>query len=818
MWRWVSPAVSVLLFVAAVWVLHRELREVRYADISAALRALPPSRALLALLFTAANYALLTGFDLLAFAYVGRRVAAWKVALASFTGYAISNSVGFPLLSGTSVRYRFYSRWGLTAGEISRVVVFYFGTFWLGLLLLGGWSLAFDPHPGLQRLSGGAPIRVLGIVLLLLAAGYALAALLRRAPLRVWRWEVPFPPPRLVGWQFLLSTLDWVLAASIFFVLLPPGRLTFPEFLGAFLAAQVLGLLSHVPGGLGVFDGAMLLLLRPYLPAETVLSSLVLFRIAYYLLPLVAALALLVADEVRQRRRHLARWGGFFGALTRQLVPKVLAVFVFLAGALLLFSGATPDAAGRVSRLHQVVPPAVTEASHFLGSVVGVGLLVVSHGVARRLDAAFYLAAVGLAVGIAASLLKGGAYEEAILLSLVLAALVPARVEFDRRAAFGEARFSPVWLAAVLAVVGASIWLGLFAFRHVEYSGELWWRFAADQDAPRFLRASVGATTALLAFGLFLLLRPAPPAVRRPSDEEMEAVDRIVARQPSTIPYLVYLRDKMVLLSEARDAFLMYAVQGRSWVAMGGVVGPPERAPELVRAFLARCDDYGGDPVFYQVPADRLHLYADFGLTFARLGEEAFVPLRELSLEGAAGKPFRLVLDRFAKSGAAFRVVPPEEVPALIPALREVSDAWLAHRGAAEKGFSLAFFTPEVLARFPAAVVEEGGRITAFASVWPGPGGVELSVGLVRYREEAQKNVMEALLLHLMLWGKERGFARFNLGMAPLSGLEVSAMAPAREPRYLAYPGGLALPRILADVSALIAGGYRKVLRRRAER
>lgn len=844
-WRWVSPALGVLLFAAAVWVLHRELREVRYREVTAALAALPPHRFVWALLFTAANYAILTGFDLLAFTYVGKRVSRVKVALASFTGYAISNSVGFALLSGTSVRYRFYSRWGLTAAEISRVVVFYFGTFWLGLLVLGGGSLAFDPHPELRATLGPWTVRAAGALLLVLAVGYAAAAAVRSAPLRFWKVEVPLPPLRLVGWQFLLSTLDWALAAAVLFALLPPTRLTFAEFLSAFLAAQILGLLSHVPGGLGVFEGTMLLLLKPYLPGESILSVLVLYRVVYYLVPLAGALAILVGDEVRQRRHHLARWGGAFGSLTRQLVPKVLAMFVFLSGAILLFSGATPAARGRIAALREVLPLALTEASHFVGSVVGVGLLIVSHGVMRRLDLAYYLAVLGLGVGIAASLLKGGDYEEAIFLAAVLAALVPGRAEFDRKAAFWEARFSPGWLAAVLAVVGASIWLALFAFRHVEYTGDLWWRFAVDQGAPRSLRASVGATMAVLAFGVLRLLRPAAPAVHPPSAEELEAVHAVVRRQPSTTPFLVYLRDKMVLLNEARDAFLMYGVQGKTWAVMGDVVGPPERAPELVRSFLALCDDHGGEPVFYQVSGERMHLYADFGFTFLKIGEEAHVPLEGFSLDGAARKPFRLVLNRFAKAGLVFRIAPAEEVPALLPALRAVSDDWLAHKGVAEKGFSLGFFDAEYLARFPVAVAEEAGRVVAFASLWPGAGKAELSVDLMRYRADAPKNVMEAVLLQLMLWGKEEGYRRFNLGMAPFSGMELSAMAPgwARflhlvyeqgeafynfqgvrgykekfhpvwEPRYVAYPPGMNRLRILADVAALAAGGYRKMLRR----
>jgi phosphatidylglycerol lysyltransferase len=174
--------------------------------------------------------------------------------------------------------------------------------------------------------------------------------------------------------------------------------------------------------------------------------------------------------------------------------------------------------------------------------------------------------------------------------------------------------------------------------------------------------------------------------------------------------------------------------------------------------------------------------------------------------------------------------------------LQAVSDDWLAQHAAAEKGFSLGFFAPDYVARFPLAVVERAGRIVAFANVWPGAQHLELSVDLMRYDRHAPKDVMDALFVHTMLWARAQGYQRFALGMAPLSGVEGSSVAPlwnrlasflykhgeavynfqglrafkekfdpVWEPRYLAYPGGLRLPYVLADVSALIAGGYRKI-------
>jgi phosphatidylglycerol lysyltransferase len=552
----------------------------------------------------------------------------------------------------------------------------------------------------------------------------------------------------------------------------------------------------------------------------------------------------MVADEIRQRRDQVARVSATLGQLVEQLTPRVLSILTFFGGVLLLASGATPALPGRLTILDRIVPLAVIEVSHFAGSVVGAALLVLSQGLARRLDAAYFLAITGVAIGIAASLLKGADYEEAAPLTFLLIVLWRARPAFDRRAAFFETRFSMGWILAIAGAVGASIWLGLFAFKHVEYSRELWWQFEVQAEASRFLRASVGAATALLLFAIARLIGPAPHELIEPDAADLEAAGTAIAHPRSTTANLVYLRDKAVLFDEDRKGFVMYGVQGRTWVALGDPIGPPDRVGRLIRLFLERCDDFGGVPVFYEVSKDYLHHYADFGLTFVKLGEEGRVDLTAFTLEGGPASRYRQVIRRLEKDGGTFRIIPPSEVPAVIDQLREVSNDWLKEKGAAEKGFSLGFFDAEYLSRFPVAVIERCGRIKAFANLWLDLDKTDMSLDLMRYHHEAPRDVMEALFVHVMQWGKEQGYRCFVLGMAPLSGFETSPVAsmwhrlgsflyqhgesfynfqglraykekfnPEWEPRYLAYPGGLRLPRILADVSVLIAGGYRNIFR-----
>lgn len=842
--RRVAPAViSLALFFAALTVLRNELRQVTWFELLRDIVSMPRPRLAGAVALTVLNYAALTGYDLLAFVYIRKPLARARVALASFVAYAVANNVGFSMLSGASVRYRFYTRWGVTTEELSRIVLFYATTFWVGLLFVGGISLATSQLPDDLQIPGRPFVVAAGLLCAVVVVGYLVATWIRTEPLRLFGLVIPLPPPRLAIAQFVVSACDWILAGAVLYVLLPAGGPPLITVLGAFLIAQLLGLASHVPGGMGVFEGLMLLLLKPYFTSGALLPSLVVYRAVYYLLPLSVAVVMLVADELSQRRAQAARIGAAFDWVTEQLTPHVLAVFTFFAGVVLLFSGATPAAEGRLAFLDRLLPLGIIEASHFIGSVAGAALLLLSQALSRRLDGAWVLTVGAIVAGIAASLLKGADYEEAIILCAVLIVLWRARPAFDRRAAILDTRYSAGWVVAIAGAVGASIWLGLFAFKHVAYSNELWWQFELHGEASRFLRASVGAAVAVMLFAMSRLASPARHEAEPPSETDLGTAGRIIAAQSTASAYLVYLRDKALLFDEQRRGFVMYAVEGRTWAALGDPVGPTDIHPTLIRLFLERCDDYAATPVFYEIRKQSLHQYADFGLAFVKLGEEAVVNLAAFSLEGSRGKPFRHALRHLENHGATCRMICAERVASIIDDLRAVSDDWLEHKAGGEKGFSLGFFRPDYIARFPVAIVERAGHVVAFASVWPGPGKMELSVDLMRFHHEAPNGVMEALLVYVMRWGQEQGYRSFSLGIAPLSGFERSPVAPlwtrlgaflyshgetfynfqglraykdkfhpTWESRYLAYPGGLMLARTLADVAAIIAGGYRRIL------
>jgi phosphatidylglycerol lysyltransferase len=651
------------------------------------------------------------------------------------------------------------------------------------------------------------------------------------------------PGPALAMAQVGTSAVDWALAGAVLYALLPyaPG-LSFALFLGVFLMAQAIGILSYVPGGIGVFDTVIILLLRPYVAPADVLSALVAYRGIYYFLPFAAAAATLGAYELRHRQGRIWRIATATHGSMSALAPDLLSAATFVAGVILLVSGATPAIQSRLGWLDTILPLGLIEVSHFIGSLAGVGLLFLAIGLRRRLDAAYHLAVLALAVGVGASLLKGADWEEACILTVVLAVLVPSRRHFYRRASLTSEPWSLGWGLAIATVLGGTLWLGFFAHRHLGYSDDLWWTFTLHGDAPRFLRASVGAIALAVALALSRLLRPARPTHSSPSAGDIERAARIARESGRADTNLATLGDKALLFGDS-GGLLMYAVSGKSWVSFGDPIGTPQEQTELAWRLKEMADRHGGRPVFYEVGSAHLPIYLELGLSLFKIGEEARVPLDTFSLEGGERRGMRRALSMVERKGGSFEIISPEEVPPHLPELERVSNAWLASKHTREKGFSLGFFDPMYLSRFPIAIVRCEGRIVAFANVWLAPAREEISVDLMRHESDAPHGVMEFLFVHLMLWGKERGYRWFNMGMAPLSGFPLRALAPlwsrigallyrhgehfynfqglrqykgkfdpAWEPKYVACQGGLALPRVLLNVAALISGGLRGVI------
>jgi phosphatidylglycerol lysyltransferase len=841
--RLAGPLLSVGMLCLALWALHLLAKEVNYHQVRTYVQSISRARLLLAALLTAMGYAVMTLYDRFALASIGRKLP-WKlVTLISFISYAFSNAVGMSLLVSGSIRYSFYIQSGLSTKEVAKVVLFCTSSFWLGLLALTGVTLLCVPLPPELPL---AAFRVPCALLLTLVPVAWLAGGLIKRPLRIWRWRVSMPSVATGVRQILVGAFDWGLAAAVLYVLMPNELNNgFGHFLAIFVIAQIIGLISHVPGGLGVFEAVMLAgfgATGNEALAAPIIGALAAFRVIYYLLPLCMATVLVLQREARGLRQKSLLTPWFTG-----LLPSFFAGLTLVSGAVLLFSGATRALPKRMDILRDVLPLSVLEVSHLLASVIGMMLLILARGLQRRLDAAYWLTLVLLVAGAVFSLLKGIDYEEATLLTLLAMALAPAHWLFYRRASLFSTTFSVGWIVSIVAVFGCATWLVLFSYKHVAYSSDLWWEFSFYQGgAPRALRALVAAAAAGLLFALASLIRPRRLAPEPPTEAELAQALPLIKQFPSAQAHLALMGDKTLLFDPGGKAFVMYDIEGRSWVTMGDPVGNDDAARrELVWMFLDQCERAGGWAVFYQVSPEDLDLYLEVGMNLLKIGEEARVRLATFNLDGKSKKTLRGTVNKLARDGLRLEIVPADEVAPLLPRLKEISDAWMLDKRVREKRFSLGAFDPRYLVRTPMAVVWQNDQVVGFANLFLNETKQEASLDLMRFLPDGPAGIMDYLFVELMQWARQEGYSWFNLGMAPLAGLQNRRQAPLWnrfgalvfgrgerfynfrglhrykdkfdpewEARYMAVPGGIALPMILANVASLISGGLSGVVRR----
>ncbi|QKZ06277.1 bifunctional lysylphosphatidylglycerol flippase/synthetase MprF [Pseudomonas eucalypticola] len=845
----IGLVVTLLLFGIALIACRHLLSELDIYALHDSVMSTPTASLLGALAAAAAGFVILLGYEWSASRYAAVDLPRRTLILGGFTAFAIGNAIGLSLLSGGSVRYRLYARHGIGAAEVARMTLF--ASLSLGCALpplaalatlsnLPAASTALHMAPGLLGTIAGT---VIALTVLLAAGIYRRR--LGEQPIadnllvKVGRRTLRLPGVRLTLLQLVITALDVLAAATVLYLLLPEAP-PFGAFVLVYLLALAAGVLSHVPGGVGVFEAILLAAFANELGAAPLAAALLLYRLIYVMLPLLLACVVLLATEAKR----------FFFAqqairVASGMAAPILALLVFLSGVVLLFSGATPEIDTRLEHLGFLIPHRLIDASHFGASLIGVLCLLLAQGLRRRLSAAWMLTTTLLLVGALLSLLKGFDWEEASLLILTAALLAIFRRSFYRPSRLLELPFSPFYLMASACVVGASIWLLLFAYQDIPYKHQLWWQFTLDADAPRGLRSALGSAVLLVIVALTWLLRTARPVIHLPDSEELSKAAKILMTSDQPDGGLALTGDKALLFHPNDNAFMMYARRGRSLVALYDPIGSTQQRAEMIWQFRDLCDFHHARPVFYQVRAENLPFYMDIGLTAIKLGEEARVDLVKFDLEakGKEMKDLRYTWNRGSRDGLSLEIYEAGQAP--LEELKVISDAWLTGKNVREKGFSLGRFSPEYLQHFRIAIIHFEGRPVAFANLLETHSHELASLDLMRAHPEAPKLTMEFMMVGLIQHYKSHGYARFSLGMVPLSGLQPRKGAPLTqrlgsmvfrrgeqlynfqglrrfkdkfqpdwEPRYMAVPAGLDPLVALADTAALIAGGLTGLVKR----
>ena len=298
-WKYLIAAAAIGL---AAFLLYRTLSRYSLDQLVEAVLAVPVPRLLGAAGFAAASYLCLTCFDYLALRYVGKPLPYPKAALASFTALSLGHNIGLAALSSGAVRYRFYSRWGLSTGEVAKVIVFCGITVGLGLLVLGGAALLLRSGLAVEITGLSLPIVIiLGIGCLTVPAIYLILAAFVRKTLRIRRWSLEMPPLPLAAGQVLIGSINFAfVAACLHQALAAVAEVAYLGVASVYVIANATALVSHVPGGLGVIESVVMYLL----PQKDLIGPLLVFRFVYFLVPLGLGSILFAVTELFYRRRN----------------------------------------------------------------------------------------------------------------------------------------------------------------------------------------------------------------------------------------------------------------------------------------------------------------------------------------------------------------------------------------------------------------------------------------------------------------------------------------------------------------------------------
>ena len=636
--RRLPPLLGLLLLGAAIYAVQHEFRHLSLREIRDSLEAIPRRSLLISAGFTLLSYFVLCFYDRLAMIHVGHRLSFRRTAFAAFCSYVLSHNLGFAAVSGAAVRFRLYGSWGLKPLEITRIIAFCSLTYVLGACALIGGVLLLEPG-SLSMLSAHVPhalLTAIGIAAWAVVLAYVgLAA--RQPAMRLWRWTIPLPGVRMSIGQVAVAALDVAATAAIAYALLPAGiGLGYPAFLAIYIASYSAGLLASVPGGLGVFDGAMVLGLSPFLPAAEAIGAIAVFRLFYYIVPLFIAGLLFAGHELLQRGDSLlARRAGpdrpvrvrpsnVIRESEADFAVTVAAGAVSLCGAMLLALGLvepTPDLAFALPPpvmlfgVENGVARVVQAAGDYVPSLIGAMLMGLAIGLSRRVTLAWGATLVLLCSAAVLTALRG--LPLAVPAMLILAALViaPFRGSYYRHARLLSEPLAPATVFPLLLLLGCVLILARLEPDVRSLADNGWLALVLGQGASGRMRLSVGLSVAI---GLLAIARLIHPGRIAPMPWNADAQTRYRTAMPAGLPLALEAdalgRPDGLVVGETGRAMLPFRRLGRIVAGLGDPAGAPSDQVSTIWRLRDLAVQEGREPVFWRVGPTLLDVYADLGL------------------------------------------------------------------------------------------------------------------------------------------------------------------------------------------------------------
>ncbi|KRM27162.1 MULTISPECIES: bifunctional lysylphosphatidylglycerol flippase/synthetase MprF [Limosilactobacillus] len=578
--------------------------------------------------------------------------------------------------------------------------------------------------------------------------------------------------PKLEAFIVGSSTLEWLFVA-LFFLLVGwclGIRNNLINVLPLYAVAQVIGVLSMIPGALGSFDVMMVFELSLLgVPKTTIVIWILLFRIFYYIVPLILAGLLFIHNLAHQVNK-------FFDGLPLMMLRKtayyLITAFMYISGVLMLLTASIPDLTAE-NKIIQHLYPYTFFFIHQLSTILfAIAMLACARGLQAKVKRAYWPTLALLLIGIANTIWNLGTISLTIYLVIVLLlVLMSKHVLYREKLQYSLSKFVTDSLifagSCILYVIVGVINAPQYASKHrvpafLFFPGERVW-------LSGLVGLGLGLVLMLLVIWYFTAKRDPFSAVQSfNADRARQVINTFGGNETS---HLAFLRDKNLYYYQKNgqdQLFFMYRRKYDRLVVMGDPVGNQAVLREAIRQFVREADRYDYEIVFYEVSSKLTMLLHEFGFDFIKTGESGLVTLADFTLAGKKQRSQRALMHKFDREGYQFSVITPPFSDDQLKELKAVSDSWLGEQ--VEKGFSLGFFDPYYINQAPVGTVrDKDGKLVAFATFMPTGGKEILTIDLMRHSKDAPSGIMDKIFISMYQYGQKNGYTYFDLGMAPLS-------------------------------------------------
>ncbi|MCY9806589.1 bifunctional lysylphosphatidylglycerol flippase/synthetase MprF [Lentilactobacillus senioris] len=546
------------------------------------------------------------------------------------------------------------------------------------------------------------------------------------------------------------------------------------EILPLFIAASVIGIVSLIPGALGSFDVIMILGLSSLgVPRATSVIWLILFRLAYYVIPLVIGGAFFF-DNTWQSIN--AQYSGIPKNLALEFFHKVEVFLLYFSGIMIILLATIPQGFTKIPWLKMLNIYHYHIVSEFPNIILGFSLLVMGRGIAARVKRAYWPTIALLIIAILYTFFFDFSMIALFVLGIMLIMIVVSRTELYRE----QLVYSWQWKTADGFIIGILVMLytiiGVYnrVGRHHHHKGTISFFLFPSEKLWVFGFVAIFIVSIFMML-FFRYLEGSKHKIGVPLDEDR--VLKILNQYGGNVDsQLAFLGDKVIYFyndGEEDTVFFQFVTYNNKCIVMGDPAGKKEDFQDAIQEFLDVADRWCYQPIFYETNETSVITLHEMGYDFIKMGEQALVDLNTFTTAGKKMKGTRSTINKITKAGYQFDVLQPPFDEDLMATLQDISDYWL--KGRKEKGFSMGFFSESYLQRAPIAVVKDpDGQIVSFANFMPTYTKSVGTIDLMRHGKDAPSGSMDFLFVNLFDYMKERGVQYFDLGMAPLSNVGLS--------------------------------------------